>query len=182
MARKAFSTVALLPVLAGCDVRRVDLALPCTVTQLDYWEDGGSTGVVLRDAGGGEVRFCFDFGLETRARGRIFVGSTWHEDGRPVAPGSEAERRLMDGLRSWLDARYSRGEQRRLAGIGSLAEARDDEWAWRVLRAIEARERARGTEPVWKRALLMAVAALAAGGCLFAWHVYGGRRSRCPAP
>jgi len=140
MGTRATVILVLLAVVIGCAEPEIALSPPYSLTQLTYFEDGGSTGITVQGVRGNEVRFCFDFGLRTRTPGRIYFGDTWHARGRLVAAGGRLETQIKEMLRSWLDANYSKARQQELLACQSLADAGEDEWAWRVLSALEQRE------------------------------------------
>jgi len=83
------------------------LVPPVDVKGVSYYLDGGTTGIILADAKGGEYPLCLD-GRESQPWPRhVFTGATYPT--RPGAKrqpiGGKAERALTALLRAWADRR-----------------------------------------------------------------------------
>ena len=128
-------------VLTGCAGGKPDNGAPTTappiVKELLFFEDGGTTGIVL-EQDGNEVSLCFDGRLLTETPGRIYAGAAHPEaDNAELLPrGSDREKELVALLQKYLDSQCSSQKQAELLAKGNPDLPEPERDAWRILRAI----------------------------------------------
>jgi hypothetical protein len=117
-------------------------SLAPTLKELNCWEDGGTTGIVLLQDGK-EIPLCFDGRIETKTPCRIFAGATHPtcKEAELLAAGSRREAEILALLHSFLDSKYSKEKQAELLANGSWELPEPEAHAWRMLQAINAWER-----------------------------------------
>ena len=120
--------------------------------ELRYFKDGGTTGIVLQNSNGKEVRFCFDGRLKSKTPTRIYANATHPDDAKAelVGSSSDHENELIGMLQSYLDSKYSRAKQAELLAKGSWKLPKAEADASRILRAAQLR-RARGLATQYRR-------------------------------
>ena len=113
----------------------VDLGLrgPVTVSEVYYWEDGGSIGVILTDSSQQTFPLCVDHQMDLLGTGKrhstwghLFFGATYptHDGATHVKPGASEEQAICAVLEGWLERNVPKGKRKRLmdTGVNELTE------------------------------------------------------------
>ncbi len=126
------------------------LQRPYTIKSIRLYRDGGSTSVELAGADGTTLTLLFDYALDSKTRGRLYVLSS---EGRQLVPLKSPEETLaLVMLKECLDNRFSLAEQESiLHATPPFDEPRYDDWrrllnAIRHLETLSDQELEQGTE------------------------------------
>ncbi|MDP3143099.1 MAG: hypothetical protein Q8N14_04040 [Candidatus Omnitrophota bacterium] len=143
------------PAVYGSSEEALEIILPSGVAQLyapleiedtQYYRDGGTIGVVLKDRDGKFFSFCLDGRMQVANFGEaakpyhIYVGATHPESpgAQSVSIGGREEKSLLKALQAWADEQLSAKEKERILNVQSPDGITEKEIkAYRVLEIIE---------------------------------------------
>jgi hypothetical protein len=124
----------------------VQLYAPLEIEDAQYYRDGGTTGVILKDKKGKLFSFCLDGRIQVANFGEaakpyhIYVGATHPESpgAQSVSIGGREEKSLLRVLQTWADEQLSAKEKEKILNAQSLDGITEKEVkAYRVLEIIE---------------------------------------------
>lgn len=119
---------------------------PIEIKDILYYQDGGTTGIILMDSRGKTFYFCLDGRLRVQESGKalepyhIYIGAT-HPEGpgaQSIPVGGKEEKSILKLLQIWLDDQVPAQEQEKLFNTTSVINLSEEEIAaYRVIRVIE---------------------------------------------
>jgi len=122
------------------------LETPITVEDIQFYEDGGTIGVIIKDKNDKKFMFCLDgrmqeikFG-ETPKPTHVYVGAVYPETkgAQSIPIGGKEEKSILDVLQAWLDQELSSDEKEALLTKNSVIGLSEKELkAHRILHIIK---------------------------------------------
>ncbi|MFH1902285.1 MAG: hypothetical protein ABIK26_08545 [Candidatus Omnitrophota bacterium] len=135
--------------LGGCVAseieHNIELSSPVVVQEVIYFEDGGTTGIVLKDSAERIFKFCLDGRMdivdfdEPKTR-YIYINAIYPTDdgAKSIPVGEEQEKRILEILQEYISNNITEDERKKLLDIKTVTGYSQKEIDnFRILRVIE---------------------------------------------
>lgn len=118
---------------------------PIEIEEVQYFEDGGTTGVSMTDADGRSFSFCLDGRLRLQNADMnepyyLYIDSTYPTDSNAVkvAVGGGTEAKVLLLLQDWVERNVSEDKESELTNAEIRTDWTEEDWnIWRIIHVIE---------------------------------------------
>jgi len=127
-------TLFILFIIGHCYAQNtIDLQDPIKIKEVLYYRDGGTTGVILEDATGKELSFCFT------PLSNFFYGATHanFKEARPIEAESDLEKKLLSKIQNAINAKFDSKKQNKLTKAKTaMGLSKEELDIWYLLRSL----------------------------------------------
>ena len=119
---------------------------PLEIVEVIFYSDGGTTGVIAKDANNKDFVFCLDGRMQINEIGKkiepyhiyLKAGYPTDSNSQKISIAGEEEKALLNILQDWVNKQISEEEQIRLLNIRTVVGSSEKEFKiYRILKIIE---------------------------------------------